>query len=269
MNNALARTLLFWLVFVAALFGSGKLAYLAPPAWSRPAHAILGTLIAFFLIRIFLRAERRSFADIGLVLQRGTLPRFAVGIAIGTAFIAVALIALVSLTDLELRRNPVPIDARLWLGGLVVIALFAFMEELAFRSYAYLRLDRAYGFWVAQLVAAVVFALYHLVGGWSLYLSFMGPFVWAFVFGLAAIRSGGIAMPTGIHVALNVLQGVTGLKGDKGSFWILGRDEGHALNAAAAEGTVGALFQLAVLAGALAASWYFSRRKPRASLTQA
>jgi len=269
MASTLARSLLFWVVFVVALFGSSKLAHLAPPEWTRLAQAILGTLAALFLIRIFLRVEKRSFADVDLVWQRGTLPRFLLGLVIGAALLGVALIALVGLTDLQLLRNPTAGQAPLWVGSLAVIGLFAFMEELVFRSYAYVRLDRAYGFWVAQLVAAVAFALYHVVSGWSLYASFMGPFVWAFVFGVAAIRSGGIAMPTGIHVALNALQVFTGLKGDKGSYWILGHEQGQAINAPASEETVGALFQLAVLAAALASTWYVAQRSVRTSLSEA
>ena len=91
----------------------------------------------------------------------------------------------------------------------------AFMEELAFRSYPFFKLKDAFGVWVAQFAIAILFALYHYIGGWSLFASFAGPGVWSFAFGLLALRSNGIALPTGFHFGLNLALAAIGNK-----YWV-------------------------------------------------
>lgn len=49
--------------------------------------------------------------------------------------------------------------------------------------------------------------------------SFLGPGVWAFIFGWAVLRTGGIAMATGIHFAANLLQAAIGQKSNYPAIW--------------------------------------------------
>jgi len=49
--------------------------------------------------------------------------------------------------------------------------------------------------------------------GWNTMVAFLGPGLWGLVFGLGAFWSKGIALPTGIHVALNLSQHIVGMKG--------------------------------------------------------
>jgi membrane protease YdiL (CAAX protease family) len=260
MNNALIRSLLFWILFDALLYGLSKLSALASPDWSRLLQALLGILAGFFLIWIFLKNEKRIFRNIGLVWNKGTILKFLIGVLIGTAFVALILFVLISLTDLQLKRSSNPIQLQTWLKYLIVIISFAFMEELVFRSYAFLKLNKAYGLLPAQFITAIAFALYHVVSGWSWQVSFLGPFVWAFVFGLAALWSRGIALPTGIHAALNFLQILTGMKKDKASLWMLDWKKGHAINAEAITNKVGMFIQVFILIAALIATWLYVRR---------
>lgn len=254
MNNALIRSLLFWILFDVLLFGLGTLSALAPPFWSRLLQALSAILAAFFLIWIFLKNEKRTYRNIELVWNKGTILRFLMGVLIGTALLALILFLLISLTDIQFKRSLNPIALQTWLRHLIIIIPFAFMEELVFRSYAFLKLNKAYGLLRAQIITAIVFALYHVVGGWSWQVSFLGPFVWAFVFGLAA------ALPTGIHVALNFLQILTGMKKDKASLWILDLKKGHVINAEAFANKVGIFLQVFILIVALLTTWLYVRR---------
>ena len=224
MNNAIIKCLFFWVLFAAFMNGSGILAGLAPPdwlVWVRIGQAILVFLSSIYLIRIFLKSEKRTFTDIGLKWDKGTLYRFLLGILVGTAIFTVVLLVLVTLTGFELKRSANDVNWQAWLASLLVIIPFAYLEELAFRSYTLLKLDKAYGLFWAQFLIAISFALYHVAGGWSWQVAFLGPGAWAFVFGLAAIMSRGIALPTGIHAALNFLQVLVGMKPGKASFWRL------------------------------------------------
>ena len=83
------------------------------------------------------------------------------------------------------------------------------------QSHSLIRLNQVFGVRMTLLITAFAFALYHASMGWSFYIAFTGPFVWSFVFGLAALRSKGIAMPSGIHISVNILQNIIGLHGNK------------------------------------------------------
>ena len=67
-----------------------------------------------------------------------------------------------------------------------------------------------------------------------------GPGIWALVFGLGAAWSKGIALPTGIHVALNLSQQITSMKGTtQGTVFELTADPSSAFIPADTVGIVG------------------------------
>jgi membrane protease YdiL (CAAX protease family) len=125
------------------------------------------------------------------------------------------VVALVNLTALHFQTNGKPTCNAILPGCLAILPL-ALMEEVGFRAYPFLKLNKSFGLRITLLITALAFGAYH---GWSTYMSFTGPFVWAFVFGLSAIWSRGIAMPTGIHVALNIGQSLVGLSGNTNPIW--------------------------------------------------
>ena len=126
------------------------------------------------------------------------------------------------------------------------------MEEVAFRSYPFLKLNKVFGLRITQVIIAVSFALYHIIQGWGFQIAFLGPGIWAFVFGLAAVWSKGIAVPTGIHMALNLIQQLVGMKsGDSESIWLLTLPENISDAAMAQAETWGIITQLLVLAAAI------------------
>ena len=77
------------------------------------------------------------------------------------------------------------------------------------------------GIRLSIIITSILFALYHIANGWTVASSFYGPGVWGLVFGLAAIYSKGIAMPTGIHYAANLTTSAFGAANNTVSFWIL------------------------------------------------
>ncbi|MBL0236406.1 MAG: hypothetical protein IPQ02_07260 [Saprospiraceae bacterium] len=92
-------------------------------------------------------------------------------------------------------------------------------------------------------------------------LAFLGPAIWAFVFGLGAIVSRGIALPTGIHVALNIGQQVFGMQGENSNaIWILKQPEGSSAEAIARTDQVGLLTQILVLVLAIWATEFYIRK---------
>jgi membrane protease YdiL (CAAX protease family) len=207
------KVFLYWAIFIILLFmAASQSGAIFSPKIHLFVYTLSGAAIAFMVAWIFISAERKSLADYKLVWQRDTLLKFFKGIAIGVASFLAIVLVLVLFANLEINRNPEAWTAwtLFWYLSIIPAAL---MEEIAFRSYPFLKLNDAFGLRVTQLTVAVVFALYHVALGWNIVTAFLGPGIWAFVFGIAAIRSNGIALPAGIHVGLNVTLTILGMGG--------------------------------------------------------
>ncbi len=252
------RITLYWVCFILLLMGTGILGNMFPRNWERFTYGIGGTLVAILVTWLFLKTEKSTFREIGLYVDGGTVQKLVMGLLIGSVLFGGMILVLTGATDLHLVRSTEEITLTGTLFYLSIIPL-ALMEEIAFRSYPFIKLERACGLRITQIIVAVAFALYHVVGGQGIYSSFLGPGIWAFVFGLAAARSGGIALPTGIHVALNVLQGICGMKGDYAAAWMLEYEKGTK----ASEWTeiLGLILHLFILAAAVVATELYIRRK--------
>jgi uncharacterized protein len=227
-----------------------------PGMWSRFVYGTLGAFSALFITWLFLRYEKRSFKAIGLVWDSGTGVRFFKGLLIGSGIFGAILLALLSLTPLQLQLNTKPFGSSALVGYLALLPL-SLMEEIAFRSYPFIKLHNRFGLRITQVIVAIGFALYHVTGGQSVWSSFLGPGIYAFVFGLAAVWSGGIAMPFGIHLALNVLQPLVGMKGGVGSVWVLSYKNGIQAGQLAKPDTIGMAMQLVVLSATLLLTEYY------------
>jgi len=216
--DALVKSILFWIIFLILLVASGSSASFFPYKLSRLLSGPFEAAGAFIATWIIIKSEKISFAAIGLIWEGGTFLRFIKGLFIGSIIFALMLFALISLTGLHIQTNSKGISSATLLGCLTLIPL-ALMEEVGFRAYSFLKLNSAFGLRITQLITALAFGIYHVVNGWSVYTSFTGPFVWAFVFGLSAIWSKGISMPTGIHAALNIGQLLSGTSGSTNAVW--------------------------------------------------
>jgi uncharacterized protein len=255
--KSISRSIFFWLIFTAILyFSSSFLLHLFAGKTERLAFGVIGSIVAYLVIWGFLKIDKSTLGEIGLVLESGTIIRFFKGILIGTVIFFITLLLLKNFTELQFKHNPNGIDSTTMLGYLIFFPL-ALMEELAFRSYPFVKLNKSHGLWITQVIVAIAFALMHLVYGWSVYSAFSGPFVWAFVFGIAAIWSGGIAMPLGIHLAINILQPMTGMKGEEHSLWILDYKAGTPEDLIARTDIVEIIIQILILCGAIFITGYY------------
>ncbi len=259
--NSIVKSVLFWTVFILIIFITGSfIRILFQTNWHQFNYGIAGTASALFTTWQFLKNEKKSFKEIGLVWENKTALRFFIGFIIGTVLIVFILSVLLIFTNLEIEKNKTPIATSAFIGYLAFIPL-SLMEEIAFRSYPFLKLNKTVGLRITQIIVAIAFALYHFISGWSVQSAFLGPGIWAFVFGLAAVWSGGIAVPLGIHVALNILQSITGMRGNENSFWILKYAEGTPENLIAKTDTVGLATQLIVFICAVALTEFYIRKK--------
>jgi len=219
------KSILFCVVFLGILMLVSQFKNLIPQEFERFTYGIMGTSVAFFTTWLFLRFDKRSFADIGLKRESKTIKRFFTGLLVGLIISATMILTLVAFTNLELEISGDYNLLTFFIWTLALIPL-AFMEELAFRAYPFIHLQKAAGIWFAQIIIAILFALYHFVGGQSIFSSFMGPGVWSFVFGLAMIMSGGISLPTGLHYGANLVLAAVGQHKQFESIWEIRYEKG-------------------------------------------
>ena len=212
------KSVLFCVVFTGLLVIFSFAKGFIPNEFERLAHGVIGTLAAFFATVLFLRIDRNRFSSIGLTFERNTVVKFLVGVITGVVIMGLLAMSVIYFTNLEIKVNQ---ESNLLHFLLVTAPLLplAFMEELGFRAYPLQILKDRIGIRLSIIITSILFGLYHIVNGWSIASSFYGPAVWGLIFGLAAIYSKGIAMPTGIHYAANLTTSAFGAKNTAASIW--------------------------------------------------
>jgi len=258
--RAIGFSILFWIVFILSLVGSGFLSSATPPSLARLFYGIFGTIGAAVVTWAFVKYEKSTFQQIGLALEKGTFLRFIKGLAIGFVIIIPVIAALIFWGDLHIYKNKSAAISSTLLGCLTLLPL-ALMEEVGFRGHPFIKLNNAFGLRATQIIVALAFGIYHVINGWSIYVAFTGPFVWAFVFGLSAAWSRGIAMPTGIHLALNIGQLLSGVNNNPNSIWKLDYNHGATPAAMTHTAHVGLALQMIVLIVAVIVTEYYIRKK--------
>ncbi|MBS1734343.1 MAG: CPBP family intramembrane metalloprotease [Bacteroidetes bacterium] len=212
---------------------------------------------------LLLKIDKKTFAEINLVWQNSSLMKFIKGVILGSFIFGVLLSVLLLFADIEIQNSSQGMSLSAAAAYLSIIPL-ALAEEIAFRAFPFIKLERAFGLRITQWIVAIVFAAYHVVIGWDLLAAFLGPGIWAFVFGLSARWSGGIAMPTGIHVALNVWQPLVGMSpGTYTSVWILKNNQAISPGQISKADLTGIVLQAIILIAAILLTEYYIKKRTR------
>ncbi|WP_344619850.1 CPBP family intramembrane glutamic endopeptidase [Dactylosporangium salmoneum] len=183
----------------------------APPWASKDGQAWpVVALAALFILgstRLCLRMEGRR-----AVSFRPRFTHLAIGLASGVALVGLLAWALMLAGVLYWQPNR-GFSASLMLSGTAYFCCAVLVEELVFRGYALQRLAEGVGSRAAVALLAAAFGGYHLLtlgtspsvkaGGADLLWVAAGPAIGAIVFGVAALRTGGIALPVGLHLGWN------------------------------------------------------------------
>lgn len=214
-KSTFLRSILFCAAsaFILALF-SGIFKGL-PNEWSQHLLLLITILISLALTVLFTRWEGLTLKDLGVLPGSKTASRLVIGFFIGSIF-SLLQPALVMLSgDVSLVYNSdIAIDVIV--SNFLLFLLIACREEIAFRGYPLRSLAYAVGPIGAQLIIGFIFSLEHIAGGMTLLNAFIGSGIGAILFGLAALRTRGLALSTGLHLAWNFGQWVIGFKGSPG-----------------------------------------------------
>lgn len=194
----------FWIAFAALVGLVSPVSAAFPGLWK---GAFLGTLVSVGTILITLGILRKSqwnVKDVGLAFSRSSVPRFILGMGCGLVLITLHFgILWLFGGQVSLERVP-EVKLTALLVAVCSFVPLAAMEELGFRGYAFRRLESSYGLGVAQLIVALAFAVYHVVGGFPWIAALLGTGMGSILFGMAAIATRGLAVPIGLHAAWNI-----------------------------------------------------------------
>jgi membrane protease YdiL (CAAX protease family) len=224
------------------------------------------TGIALLMTYLAIRKDKKTFKDIGLQYERKTPIRFIIGFIIGLLITILILAVVICLSSVELIYNP-DSNILLVLFWLLVFFPLAFMEEIIFRGYAFSKINKNIGLWPAQILMAILFAWYHDFTGVTLLNQLLGPGTWALIYGVSAVWSKGLAFPTGLHMAINVVLALVGQKDSRHAIWNLEYTTEITPVLRAQTEHIGLIMQLCILLIGIILTEYFRRKKPKTATT--
>ena len=144
-----------------------------PPQFERLAHGTIGTIAAFLTSYLFLKFDKKTFADIGLIIEKTTLQNFFMGLLIGIALMGTLSLGVIYFSNFSIEINKNSTFFNFFLCTLPLIPL-AFMEEMGFRGYPLVLLKNTIGMRQSVSITAIVFGFYHIVNGWTFQTAFLG-----------------------------------------------------------------------------------------------
>jgi membrane protease YdiL (CAAX protease family) len=170
----------------------------------------LAALMVLAATWVCTRLRREPLSSVGLKLDARWARELGWGTALGAGQIALAAFMLWSLGGVRFQLDPAHGLRALATGFLVFVAV-AFLEELLYRGFLFQRLRDGMGTWPAQVLLAALFALAHwgnpgmdgMVRIWAT----LDIAIGALVLGLAWLRTRSLALPVGIHLGWNWMQG--------------------------------------------------------------
>lgn len=190
-------------------------------AWRHPLPVLMILLATWACMRM----RRQPLSTIGLRLDRRWASELACGSALGIAMMALTTAMIAATGAVRFELDPSHGIGALAMG-LYVFGFAALLEELLFRGFVFQRLIDGIGAWGAQITLAVLFAAAHsgnpgMEGAARLWAT-LDIGLAAAMLGLAYLRTRSLALPLGLHLGWNWMQGSVlgfGVSGHEHAGW--------------------------------------------------
>ena len=256
--TAVERVRAFGYVLLAAVYF-----YLAENIAARSAHGLTnglwqtvierGMLLFLLLLgyaamgRVFQR-QHQPLRDMGLVFRPGWQREFGLGAALGWGMLVASILPLVLIGGLIITFWFVPRQFGILLVDLLLLAVAALAEEVAFRGYPFQRLIEAVGPTLATIASSLLFAGAHIFNPSANRASFVITVFSSWLLSVAYLRTRALWVCWGWHFAWNAsmcllfglpLSGITQFSpviqsNTVGPTWITGGDYGPEASVVAA-----------------------------------
>ena len=192
-RTAFGRALLF-LIATSPIWAFTQASALLNPAGR------LALVLALTLV--FLWWDRRPPEVLGLDPRPRRLADLALGFLGGALLVGVVAAVMYFVLPFPWHRNE-GFRAGAALMSLLFLLIASAAEELIFRGYALERMMAAIGLWPAQILTALIFALYHMLHGWPWDVAIIGTTLGSLLFGLVFVRWRSVPAAVGVHAAGN------------------------------------------------------------------
>ena len=170
--------------------------------------------------------RRESITSVGLAINGRWFKQFSIGFAISLVQMILIVAAILMIGGVEFTLNPER-SVTILLTGLYTFLLVALMEELLHRGFIFQRLIDGIGIWGAQLIIAILFAAGHWgnpgMEGTTQFWASLDIGLGAILWGLAYYKTRSLAMPVGMHLSWNWIQGNVlgfGVSGMESQGWL-------------------------------------------------
>lgn len=211
----LVRVCLFYVSTLVVLMVTSRVTQSFPRATANQLSILIATVLTLLLVYGFTRWQKLGLSQVGVVPGKASISRFFTGYAAGlTLAVGQALIVLASGHFQLVMQAHLSVTSVLL--PLLLYFLVACREELAFRSYGLHTLRMSYSPTFALVFITVLFIAEHVLSGMTWTMSIVGSGLGGVLFGVAALRTKGLALPLGLHSAWNFGQWMMGFKGEAG-----------------------------------------------------
>lgn len=165
-------------------------------------------LVGYAAMGFAFQRQRSPLKAMGFVPRSTAREEFAVGSALGWGMIIACVLPIALVGGLRITLWTTPRQIGLAVLDLVVLALAALLEEVAFRGYPFQRLIEAIGPLMATLLMSVLFALRHLGNPDSTAAGVVVTVFAGWLLSAAYLRTRALWLPWGFHFSWNVAMGL-------------------------------------------------------------
>lgn len=224
---SISRVLLFYILSIAVFATVSGLTKTLP----YPDHIsiLLSTVLTLVMVVVFSKWEKLHLKEIGIAIQKTSFQRLFIGFGIGVLLVVVQ--ATIASTFAEIKFSlSTDISVLSLIPSIILYFIVALREELVFRSFALRSLANSSNPIFALILITIIFILEHIISGMSWKMAVIGSGFGGILFGLAALKTKGLALPIGLHFSWNFTQWILGFKDDTG-VWKEVVEKGHEANA--------------------------------------
>lgn len=178
---------------------------------------VLASLCTLGLIFLFVQWDNISLQQVGLGFKKRSISSFFVGVCVGTMMVGIMALIISNASEVTFSKSA-KFQTDRFAVYILLYLFIAIREELSFRTYILWRLTDKMGQTVSIICVTVLFVFEHLIAGTEIKNSLIGSGMGALLFCIATLRTGNIALATGLHFAWNTSQWILGFKDGSGIY---------------------------------------------------
>jgi uncharacterized protein len=160
-------------------------------------------LLGYWAMGKVFENQRKPIEEMGLVVRAGAAQEFGIGAALGWGMMIASILPMVLTGGLIVSVWTTSRQFVLLLLNLLVLALAALAEEIAFRGYPFQRLIEALGPTLATLTFSAIFGLMHLMNPGATRGSTVVTMLAGWLLSVGYLRTRALWLPWGWHFAWN------------------------------------------------------------------